>query len=111
MYLGTIIDPPGIAGSMATLLSPISTLYQPARARSRYFPISHIMIFLLIQVDHVPRARAGRRHQQLRSSGSMSGLKRVRPWDWDQSAKPIATRWRPSATMDLRVLLHAPTST
>ena len=33
---------------MATLLSPISTLYQPARARSRYFPISRI--FLLIQV-------------------------------------------------------------
>ena len=29
--------------------SPISTLYQSTRARSQYFPISHI--FLLIQVD------------------------------------------------------------
>jgi len=38
---------------MATLLSPISTLYQPARARSRYFPISRI--FLLIQVDQARR--------------------------------------------------------
>ena len=47
MYLGTIIDPPGIAGSMATLLSPISTLYRPpARARSRYFPIRFIPVFL-----------------------------------------------------------------
>ena len=33
--------------------SPISTLYQPARARSRYFPISRI--FLLIQVDQARR--------------------------------------------------------
>ena len=31
---------------MATLLSPISTLYQPARARSRYFPISRIFFKL-----------------------------------------------------------------
>ena len=33
--------------------SPISTLYQPARARSRYFPISRI--FLLFQVDQARR--------------------------------------------------------
>jgi len=33
--------------------SPISTLYQPACARSWYFPISRI--FLLIQVDQARR--------------------------------------------------------
>ena len=37
----------------ALALSPISTLYQPARARSRYLPISRI--FLLIQVDQARR--------------------------------------------------------